>query len=263
MVGESIRSFSEASGKKIEYLKKNFGGYFLLSMLAGIYVGLGIILIFSIGAPLKAAGEPALKALMGASFGIALTLVIFAGSELFTGNNMIMTIGAYNKKISIASLLKLWFVCYIGNLAGSVLLAFIISKSGVMSSAVAAGFISKVAIAKGTGPFWGLFWKGVLCNILVCLAVWMSGRTKNDAAKIMLIFWCLFGFIGSGYEHSVANMTLISVGKFVGGGAVTWQMLWHNLLPVTLGNIVGGAMLGFVYCIIAGRKTETENGEAK
>jgi nitrite transporter NirC len=259
MVENSIEAFSNASLKKISYIKNDIFGYFLLSVLAGIYVGLGVILVFSIGAPLKAAGDAGIKALMGASFGVALTLVIFAGSELFTGNNLIMTIGFLNKKVSTADVIKLWLICYLGNLAGSLLFAYIISFSGVMSGETASVFISKAAVAKGTGAFGALFWKGFLCNLLVCLAVWTSGRTKNDTAKILLIFWCLFAFIGSGYEHSVANMTLIAVGKLVGGSAVTWQMLWNNLLPVTLGNMAGGCMLGIVYYIIS-RKNLTSNG---
>ena len=258
MVEESIRAFANAASKKVGYLKKDLMGYFLLSILAGIYVGLGVILIFSIGAPLKAVGDAGVKALMGASFCVALTLVIFAGSELFTGNNMIMTIGALNKKIKLIDLIKLWVICYIGNLVGSVLLAYVVSFSGVMSGPVASSFIAKVAVAKGSGAFVALFWKAVLCNLLVCLAVWMSGRTNNDMAKIFLIFWCLFAFIGSGYEHSVANMTLISVGKLVGGGTVTWQMLIHNLIPVTLGNIFGGCLLGAAYYVISRKNLTIE-----
>jgi len=261
MVLETVNGFAGAAAKKVGFLNKSIVRYFLLSMLAGLYVGLGIILIFSIGGPLAAVGAPAKGALMGASFAVALILVIFAGSELFTGNNMILTIGGLTRKTSWGNVLKLWVVCYLGNLAGALLLAGLISSAGMFSSSTTAGgetlsFISKVALAKGSAPFLTLFIKGILCNLLVCLAVWTVARTKNDMAKLTLIFWCLFAFIGSGYEHSIANMTVIGVGALV-SETVTWGHFWANLIPVTLGNMVGGIGLGALYWFIS-NKDEVE-----
>jgi nitrite transporter NirC len=255
MVVETVKMFSATAAKKVESLKDSISRYFVLSMLAGIYVGFGIILIFSIGGPLSGIGAAGLKALMGASFGVALTLVIFAGSELFTGNNMIMTIGSLSGKVSWLDTGKLWTVCYLGNLAGALLFAYLISQSGVLASGAGQAFITKVSIAKGSGPFMQLFIKGIFCNMLVCLAIWTTARTKDDTAKILLIFWCLFAFIGSGFEHSIANMTVISVGIFVSPATVTWGHFWHNMIPVTLGNIVGGAVfVGAAYWFVANKK---------
>jgi nitrite transporter len=254
MVASTVRHFAETSVKKKEMLAGSLSRYFVLSMLAGVYVGFGVILIFSIGAPLDAAHSAGLKALMGVSFGIALTLVIFAGSELFTGNNMVMTIGALSGKVTWADTLWLWTVCYLGNLAGSLLLALTVAGSGLASDAAASAFVLKVARAKMNGPFLGLFLNGILCNVLVCLAVWLSARAKEDTAKIFLIFWCLFAFIGSGYEHSVANMTLLGAGIFLphDPGSVSWLGFARNLVPVTLGNIVGGAVfVGGAYWYVA------------
>ena len=124
MYGETIEKFNESAQNKINFLKSGVSKYFVSSMLAGIYIGLGIILIFSVGAPLKDLANPFLKALMGASFGLALVLVIFAGSELFTGNNMVMTIGLLSKKVTLTDLLLVWLLSFVGNLAGSLLLAF-------------------------------------------------------------------------------------------------------------------------------------------
>ena len=254
MIPETVKLFAAAAEKKLESLNSSIMRYLVLSMLAGIYVGFGIVLIFSIGGPLKAIGDVGLKALMGASFGVALTLVIFAGSELFTGNNMIMTIGSLTGKVSWFNTLKLWTVCFIGNLLGSLLFAYLISKSGVLCSGAGQAFITKVAIGKGSGDFMQLFIKGIFCNMLVCLAVWTSARAKDDTAKILLIFWCLFAFIGSGFEHSIANMTVIGVGIFVSPAAVTWGHFWHNMVPVTLGNMLGGAVfIGAAYWFIANK----------
>jgi nitrite transporter len=258
MVSETIELFSNAAVTKVKFLKDSVLRYFVLSMLAGIYVGFGIVLIFSVAGPLKGAGDGAFKALMGASFGVALILVIFAQSELFTGNNMIMTIGSLTKKITWLKTLKLWVVCYAGNLVGSLLLAYVIKESGLMDKGHVYDFISKASFAKGTAPFMGLFLRGILCNVLVCLAIWTAARTKNDAAKIMLIFWCLLAFIGSGYEHSIANMTVIGIGVFVAPELVTWGHFWGNMIPVTLGNMVGGCLLGIAYWYIANKSLKTE-----
>ncbi len=254
MVGATVEDFEVAAVKKLELMRQSLSRYFLLSMMAGAYVGFGIVLIFSIGAPLKALGAsaPGIKALMGGSFGVALTLVIFAGSELFTGNNMIMTIGSLSKKVSWLDTGKLWTVCYLGNLAGSLLLSLAILGSGLMANGASREFITTVALTKAGLPFMQLFYRAVLCNMLVCLAIWTATRTREDTAKIFLIFWCLFAFIGSGFEHSIANMTVIGIAHFIAPQTVTWSHLVQNLLPVTLGNMVGGAVLvGAAYWYVA------------
>lgn len=254
MVAGTVKGFAQTSTKKIRLLRESPSRYFLLSMLAGVYVGFGVVLVFSIGAPLDAAHSAGLKALMGASFGVALTLVIFAGSELFTGNNMTMTIGSLSGEVSWADTARLWGVCFLGNLAGSLLLAYAISEAGVAGNVPVREFIGKVAGAKMNAPFTALFLNGILCNMLVCLAVWLSARAKEDTAKILLIFWCLFAFIGSGFEHSVANMTLLGVSLLIPHDPqlVTWAGFAHNLVPVTLGNVVGGGLfIGAVYWYVA------------
>jgi len=257
MATETVKALAKAAAGKRDLLNNSLSRYFVLSMLAGIYVGFGIILIFSVGAPLNAAGDAGQKALMGVSFGVALILVIFAGSELFTGNNMVMTIGSLCKKVSWFDTIKLWIVCFIGNLAGALLLSWMIKHAGTFASGAGFAFITKVAIAKGSGSFVSLFMKAILCNMLVCLAVWTTARAKDDTAKILLIFWCLFAFIGSGYEHSIANMTVIGVAHFVSPETVTWGHFWHNLFPVTLGNMLGGAVfIGAAYWFVANKNLE-------
>ncbi|MCP4481536.1 MAG: formate/nitrite transporter family protein [bacterium] len=243
-MNETLEKIIKASQLKINMLNNSFLKYFILAMMAGIYVGFGVILIFSIGAPLEVAGLPIIKALMAASFGVALTVVVFAGSELFTGNNMIMTIGSLSKSVKWLDTLKLWIVCYLGNFLGSLLIAYFIYFSGLLSNHATFDFIEKVSIVKMTLPFWSLFFRGILCNMLVCLALWMNLRTTNDAAKILLIFWCLFAFIGSGFEHSIANMTIFGLSLFgpSTSSAVSWGGCFANLIPVTLGNVVGGAL---------------------
>lgn len=245
---EAVGNFTALAVVKQQMLKERFGQYFVLSILAGMYIGFGILLIFTVGSAFDSLTSPAVKILMGISFGIALTLVVFAGSELFTGNNMVMLIGCLNKKTSWWFMYYLWFICYLGNLVGALILSGVMASTGLADGNVTGDFIGKVTSAKMNAPVWQLFCRGILCNALVCLAVWMSGRTKNDTAKIFLIFWCLFAFIACGFEHSIANMTLFGTSLFTAHpDTVSWGGFVRNQIPVTLGNIVGGGFFGLVY----------------
>jgi len=248
----SIQEATQVGVNKVSFLRVNPLGYFIASMLAGIYVGLGIILIFSVGAPFAAAGSPAVKLVMGASFAVALTLVVFAGSELFTGNTMILTFSCLDRQTRLRDLLSLWTVSWIGNLAGALAVAWLVVFSGSIDHAFP--MIGNVTAAKmSVGPA-ALIARGLLCNLLVCLALWTAGRTTSDAAKILLIGLCLFAFIGSGFEHSIANMSLLAIGLFAKAGAdISWGGYFYNLLWVTLGNTLGGVLLAGAYYLASRR----------
>ena len=229
--------------KKVDYQQTSPFGYVVLAILAGVYLGFGITLIFSVGAPFAAEGSAAVKLVMGASFGIALTLIIFAGAELFTGNNMVCTIGALGQGISWSQLSQIFMWSFLGNLIGSLGISWLVAQSGVLANAPHIDLLMKVAGAKMSLPAWELFLRGILCNWLVCLAVWMAMRTTNETAKIMLIFWCLFAFVGSGFEHSIANQSVLGIALFLPHGVeITWAGLAWNQIWVVLGNVVGGAL---------------------
>ncbi|MBT3183074.1 MAG: formate/nitrite transporter family protein [Nitrospina sp.] len=249
MFKSEMQKIADASEKKIEYMKKSPLGYLILSALAGIYLGFGIVLIFSIGGPIASAGGGAyLKLIMGASFGIALSLVIFAGSELFTGNNMIFAVSRLANRVGVGSIVMLFVMCFVGNFIGSAFLGWMVVEGGSLTEASQA-LILKVAAGKmGLGAK-EAFLRGILCNWLVCLAVWISLRTKSETAKLIMIFWCLFAFIGSGFEHSIANQSLLSMAMLLPHGAeVSIAGFIHNQIFVTLGNLVGGgAFVGLVY----------------
>jgi nitrite transporter NirC len=237
---DTVDQFAKTAVTKAAYLKRSPGGFFVSSMLAGAYVGLGIILIFSVGSNL----DPGIRPLaMGASFAIALTLVIFAGSDLFTGHTMFMTLGWLRRTIGIGDLGASWAMSWVGNLVGCVILAilFVAGGGGVVLSAQS-HLIVNVAAAKMNAPAMELFARGILCNWLVCLAIWTSARMTNDTAKCIAIFWCLYAFIASGFEHSIANMTLLSIALLADHPpTVTIAGMGWNLLWVSLGNIVSGA----------------------
>ena len=239
---ETVDHFAGVAVKRVEFLKRSPLGFWISSMMAGAYVGLGIILIFSVGSD----ADPGYRALvMGASFGIALTLVVFAGSDLFTGHTMFMPLGLLRGRTGWGDLASVWAISWLGNLVGAGLLALLFVAGGggaVLHSK--SGLLMTVAAAKMGAPASMLFFRAVLCNWLVCLALWMSARMTSDSGKCIAIFWCLFAFIGSGYEHSVANMTLLLI-AFLGehGEAVSIAGMVHNLVWVTLGNIVSGALI--------------------
>lgn len=241
MPATTIDLFAETAAAKAKALKRNPLGFFIGSMMAGVYVGFGIILIFILGD----AAQPAYrKLIMGVAFGIALTLVVIAGSELFTGHTMYMPLGWLRKKSSGAELSAVWFTVWFGNLAGSAGLAalFVLGGAGGLVGDEGS-FLNQVVSAKMNASPVELLARGILCNWLVCLALWMSGRTKSDAAKCIVIFWCLFAFIASGFEHSVANMTLFSI-SLLGRHpeSVSLAGMGYNLLWVTLGNLLSGSV---------------------
>lgn len=253
MVQDTIDAVAKAADAKSALLEHSRARYVVLAMLAGAYVGLGIVLIFAIGAPLAAAGSPFLKVVMGASFGVALTLVVFAGAELFTGNALVLTVGALDGRSRLGQLLGVWSWSYAGNLVGSVALAWLVAQSGALGGEPQRGFVEGVAATKMGLDFWPALARGILANWLVCLALWCSMRTANEGVRLAVIFWCLFAFIGAGFEHSVANMTLLALALFQPHGeAVTWLGYVNNLVPVTIGNVIGGAFfVGGLYWFAA------------
>ncbi|MCP4252486.1 MAG: formate/nitrite transporter family protein [Candidatus Scalindua sp.] len=257
----TVDTFTGAAIAKEDMIRNRFGQYWILSMLAGMYIGFGILLIFTVGAQFASAKSAAVKMIMGCSFGIALTLVIFAGSELFTGNNMVMLIGALKGKTGWGWMVWLWFICWIANLAGALLLAIIYANTGLADGNTTGKFICKVAGAKMNGPFWFLFCRGILCNMLVCLAVWMSAKAKNEAARIFLIFWCLYAFIACGFEHCIANMTIFGAALFTTHPAnVTVGGFGWNMAASTSGNIIGGCLIGAAYFFATWSSGSTGDG---
>ncbi|HEY1735920.1 MAG TPA: nitrite transporter NirC [Methylovirgula sp.] len=263
MFSKTIQTFAELARSKAEISKSSPFSFLVSSAMAGAYVGIGIILIFGLGQ----AAEPSWRSLvMGTSFGIALTLVIFAGSELFTGHTMFMTIGVLNRTTTTGSLARTWAMTWVGNLVGSVLLAVVFKLGG--GGAVlkqGADLIYTVAASKMSAPALQLVARAALCNWLVCLAIWTSARTTSDAAKCILIFWCLFAFIASGFEHSVANMTVLSIALLGNHPAnITVAGMAYNLFWVTLGNIIGGAVfVGLGYWLANGEEAKAPRIEAR
>ena len=242
MFKDEFMAAANGAAGKAKLLKNNPLGYFLLSILAGMFIGFGILLVFTLSGALD--GAPYTKLLMGIFFSVALSLVVIAGAELFTGNNMVMFAGYLKKTVSLGEVLKLWLICWIGNLVGAILLAFIYNATGLYTDATLTAMTNTAAM-KMTAGFIPLLTRGMLCNMLVCLAVWCGFRSKSESGKLIMVFWCIVAFFTTGFEHSIANMTLLTLALINNGGneAITMGGYWFNLLTVTVGNMIGGILL--------------------
>lgn len=253
MFAEAIAKLADTGATKARFLNENPLGFWISSMMAGIYVGFGILLIFSLGSLLDPSVRPLV---MGGTFGLALILVVFAGSDLYTGHTMNMPLAVFEGRASWESLGAVWVTSWLGNLAGAMMLAwiFVLGGGGLITSA-ASELIYKVAAAKMNMDALPLLARAILCNWLVCLALWMSARINNEAARMVAIAWCLFAFIASGYEHSIANMTIFGVALLSKHpDTVTWTGMAWNLLWVTIGNTIAGALFMAGAYWIASRK---------
>jgi formate/nitrite transporter len=213
----------------------------LLGILAGVYISFGGLV------SLVALNEGLGRIVAGAVFSVGLVLVVIAGAELFTGN-IIMTVGAITRQYSVRKLLRNWLAVYIGNWAGAYLFALAVLAAGLLGSAVSPTSLgtlaAKVADAKLAQPFGEAFIRGILCNMLVILALIMATLARDIVSKILCCMFPIMTFVACGFEHCVANMFLIPAGLLAKGTPLVsqWVMI-GNLVPVTLGNIVGGLLI--------------------
>ncbi len=246
MYTETVNALADQAVAKLAHQRRSLVSHFVRSMLAGMYVGAAIVLIFTVGGLLSKAAPGTERILMGVCFGGALTIVVFAGSELFTGSNLVLTLGVFTGKSSWRDLIANWVWTWIGNLAGSVLLAVIVVRSGLLNADPINAFVLKLVDMKMNIPPEQLVLRAILANWLVCLGVWMAARIKSETAKILMIWWCMFTFITCGYEHSIANMCGLMLGLLLPHESETLRIsidgYAYNLALSTLGNVIGGAV---------------------
>mmetsp|Transcript_11025 Transcript_11025/g.12431 ORF Transcript_11025/g.12431 Transcript_11025/m.12431 type:complete len:336 (+) Transcript_11025:130-1137(+) len=216
---------------------------FQLGMVAGAHIGFGSYLAVSIGAacPGLAATNPGLQKLIFGSVGLpfGLIMVLATGGQLFTGNTAVGYAAYREGKITGSDLAKNWIASYGGNFVGSLVLAFLAHHSNTLAGAPAA---IAVATGKCALSFPTAFVRGILCNWLVCMAVYMAGGCSSMVGKMTAVFFPISAFVSLGLDHSVANMFLIPLGMMRGAEITIGTFLLKNLLPVTLGNIVGGTL---------------------
>ena len=231
----------------------------MLSVLAGAFIGLGALYFVLVKSD-ASLGFAAGQVLGGVAFALGLILVVVAGAELFTGNNLLAMAWA-DGKISTLDLLRNWAIVCGGNFIGAAGLALLVflSRHPEMNNGAIAQEYLRIAAAKVAMPFWTAFFNGILCNALVCMAVWMALAGRSVIDKAVAIVFPVSAFVAAGFEHSVANMYFIPLAMLletfektaVTANVVTWVGFFSNLVPVILGNIIGGSVLvGLVYHVI-------------
>ena len=234
---------------------------FVLGVLAGAFIGLGAVLATLVGTD-STLGFGLTRWLAGIAFSLGLILVVIAGAELFTGNNL-MVMAVASKQVTAARLLRTWLIVYVGNFVGALSIVAMVMLAGwwtLDDKAVGSSALS-IAAAKTTLPFGTVFFRGILANALVCLAVWLATGGRSLTDKVVAIVPPVAAFVANGFEHSVANMYFIPMGLALKGdsglapttdtSSLTIGGFLRNLAASTLGNIVGGAILvGIVYWFV-------------
>lgn len=257
MYSEDINKICEVAEKKVHTIKKNFLGYVFLSILAGIFVGFAVLLSYSVGAMMHhIAGY---KLIMGICFSIALSFIYFAGGELFTGNCFTMTIGLAKKRCSFQDAIKILVICYIGNFIGSIILVLLALCTGLLSGDTGIFLADYSSIKMNLSPM-EIISRGILCNILVSLATWCGYRMKSESGKLIMIVWCVVAFFTTGFEHSIANMTLLTLGAinpFDTGN--TFFGAFYNISLATIGNIIGASVFLAIPYLIIGKEKNNKN----
>lgn len=219
------------------------GKMLLLGIFAGVFIGFGAYGFTIITSGASSGFEVTVAKFMGASvFPAGLMLVIMCGAELFTGNNL-LTLALFQKEITVGAMLKNWGVVYVANFIGAVLLAWLFSQTALYGGEAMVAKAIGIAESKVAIPFIDVVIRAVLCNMLVVLACWMQAGAKDIIGKIFAIWFPIMLFVLAGFEHSVANMFYLPMGYFLGAN-ITWGQIWlNNLIPVTIGNIIGGAFV--------------------
>ncbi|KYK36845.1 MAG: formate/nitrite transporter family protein [Theionarchaea archaeon] len=243
----------------------------VLGFFAGVFIAFGgeLSTMVTVGTA-KGLSVGISKFLAGSVFSVGLMLVVIAGAELFTGNNLVI-ISALDRRIGFSQVLRNWVIVYAANFVGAVFIAVLMYYSGLWKTggnewgATAA----TIAVSKVNLSFTEAFFRGIGCNWLVCLAVWMAIASRDVVGKIFAIYFPIMAFVASGFEHVIANMYFIPMGLFLRGTEVaavvnmeslTWgSMVVRNFIPVTLGNVIGGAFfVGILYWVVYLRTAEEE-----
>ena len=256
---EIARNFVEIGIHKV---KLSAWKMLILGFFAGMFIGFAGIASTTASATIASASVARLVSACVFPAGMAMVLV--AGSELFTGNNLII-ISVLQKKTTVAGMLKNWFFVFLGNFIGAGLVAVMVVYSHVpdLYNGLLAQKVVAAAMSRINQSFSEAFMRGVLCNILVCIAVWAAFAAKRVSGKLLMSFWPVMLFVLCGFEHSIADIYFGIAGIAAAGeygiaaaGLNFGSFLLKNLLPVTLGNIVGGAgIVGIGYWLVYLRHT--------
>ncbi|QVK16942.1 formate/nitrite transporter family protein [Mycoplasmatota bacterium] len=231
-------------------IKKKFAAVLVSAMLAGMYIAFGFYAYVVVNSGFSSTAYPILGRLLGSMvFPVGIVLVIIAGSELFTGN-CLLALGYLDKRYRFSLILKNLGIVWVGNFLGALFFVFVLYFSRIAESSSITNTINSIAQAKVDLGFIEAMMRGILCNIAVSLAVYMSFSAKSVPGKVIVAVLPVFTFVLSGFEHSVANMFILPLSALLGSD-ITIPQMFQNLIPVTIGNIIGGGIIiPFSYYII-------------
>ena len=241
MTRDTVNALIQAGEQKVLFSRSAPGRFLTRAAMAGAFIFVGTLLSSVCAAWFYDANLPLAKLLGAVTFSAALTLIVLLGGELFTGCTLVMGVSLYEGKARLGGTLRVWALAWLGNFAGILVLCLLLAGSGASGDLLGA-YLASVVPGKLTPPWYLLFLRGVLCNFLVCVAVFSSFRLKSETAKVVVVFLVVTTFVLTGLEHSIANMAYFSLYALLVPGADFAVMGW-NLLWVTLGNLLGGAVL--------------------
>lgn len=247
---ETLKKASDAGLAKAS--SRTLPKLIVAGILAGAYIALGGVLsiIIGFGFPEVTAANPGMQRLLsGLVFPVGLMLVVVLGADLFTGNNALLMPPLLERRIGLGRVLMNWTVIWLTNFAGCLLVAyFLVYLTGLTASGPYAVAVNGIAVSKVLQSFGVVFLKGIGANWCVCLAVWLALSGKSLGEKLLACEIPVMAFVALGFEHAIANMFFIPLGMMQGAEISVGQLFWSNLLPATLGNIVGGALfVGIVH----------------
>ena len=231
-----VEQITQAGVQKLRFSGAAPGRYLTRAALAGAFIFVGALL-----SSLYDANLPLAKLLGALAFSAALTLIVLLGGELFTGCILVMSVSLYDGRVRLAGTLRVWALAYLGNLLGILVLCLLLAGSG-SSGELLGAYLALIVPGKLSAPWYLLLLRGVLCNFLVCIGVFAGFRLQSETAKALVITLAITTFVLTGLEHSIANMAYFALHALLNGGA-DWAAMGWNLLWVTLGNLLGGAVL--------------------
>lgn len=236
-----VETISQVAVKKYTTSKEKSAKFIMRAVVAGFFIVVAIMISYVTAAVLYGTYPAVARVMCAVCFSTAIILIVFVGGELFTGNNLVMAMGMYTKKITIKMTLRVWGMSYLGNLLGCIILGTLFVKSGA-SLEILKEYIAPIVEVKLHLSALELFLRGMICNFLVCIAVLVPYRMKSESGKLFIMFWVIFTFVIAGFEHSIANMGIFTISYLTLDG-VSIGLIIRNLFFVSLGNIVGGACL--------------------
>lgn len=259
---DALEKVEQLAARKHSIFNNSIPRYMLRSIVASMFIGFGVIVAFKTGNFFYVDQSPFAYPAAALSFGMAIILIYYGGGDLFTGNTFYLTFSALRKKLQWSKVLKMLATSYIGNMVGAIIFAFIVWGTQLFADQYISTFLLEAAHKKVHASTLEIFFRGILCNWLVCLAFFVPYKMKGDGAKMFIMVFLVFCFFIAGFEHSIANMSVFAISIAAKGfDALTITDMLHNLIPATIGNIIGGTIFMALFYYFLNKPYFDESGE--